>query len=343
MQYVYTVAIIILLAGIFSIPEIVKEKKSIRWITLFLFSFSGFIFYLFATKRMFFNPILTLQSKLNLLNNIEHLENYNISVIYLIAIFLLGNLIWYIYAQNSKASYLYARGYFLISSIFFLGFSFLAYFDSFSRISNPSPNLLNQINFLTKIIFPAFFGKFSFIGIGLVFLAFVFFVYYALKKKKITLELFSLLAVFLFPLFFILSSVPLLTGTARYFISWWPHAVISIVFLCYKLSQKNKIISLFVAMLLAYWIYYFAFILTNFVKNYSNEREAQKKYNLEIIDKITKEGLKFCEGDYWRIGPIMFDSKLSVKCFADKKETGADYLDFYKERISVGEKVYKIL
>lgn len=131
-----------------------------------------------------------------------------------------------------------------------------------------------------------------------------------------------------------MTSVPQMTPTPRYLISWWPIFVLALV---WSMALYNKYLPYKLGFVIP--ILYFAFVYSatyNILFDHS-AYNAQISQNKELISQIQNENLRYCVGGYWDIGPIMYISKLEIKCWTDKtKHSGwsVSYLDDYKRKFS---------
>ncbi|MBU4381062.1 glycosyltransferase family 39 protein [Candidatus Parcubacteria bacterium] len=340
MQYTFALAIVLGFLFFYLLKELIKSRK-VSFISLIMLAMSSFIYYLFVKKRMFFNPLETLRSKLRFSIDEDLIRGFDISVIAIIGVFFAIYFLWYAkYKIDERVRYL--KAFLTISAFFFGAFAFYAYLDSFSRVSGGVFNLGSSFNYLTTAIFPAYLGRFWMLFALPVIFGIVVVLTKIVRNQKLALKDYSLVASFCFPIFFALSAVPGLSGSARYLISWWPNLVISTVFFVYYIWKKNRIFSLALFVSLSFWLFSQGDMLRKVIIGYAKERESQKKFDTLMVNKINASEAKYCVGDYWKVGPIMFDAKLKVKCWADKKETRADYLDFYKYRIDSTDKVYQV-
>ena len=340
MQFIFTIIIVLGFQLLYAFREMIK-KKSFSFLDISILTVASFIYYLFAKKRMIFNPLETLRGKMGFVINDDMIRRFDVSVIVVIGVFLPIFALWSIVRRkNKKINNLKA---FLITSVFFFSaFAVYAHFDSFSRVSSGSLDLINSSKFLVSTAFPGYLGRFWPFFISPVFFGLIVALIKITKGQKLELWDFSLLAGFLFPVLFVLSSAPGLSGSIRYLISWWPDVIISTVFFSNFLWKRNRIVRLLPILLLLLWSVFQIGDIKRTTVGYNKERQIQLEYNRRVAGEIAKADAKYCEGDYWKVGPLMFDSGFKFICWADKKETKADYLDFYKERLDPVQRVYQV-
>ena len=306
------------------------DKRSVQsYIRDYSFPFvvglsSILVFYFMVRKRMFYDPISTLINKFGIDIGVP-IDTFSI---HLTTFIILSWVLTIIYIFSARK--VLFKNTLIVSNLFFIGLYLNVHYNSFSRVSSSGATFEKRSRFIDTIIFDGLLGENKYWILGFILVAII--IYFYKKKEKFKFEAFNAVMFFfiLFPAIFLVNSVPQMTPTPRYLIIWWPAFALCFV---WSVSYINRLLPYKLGFIIPFL--YLMPILQSQSKYLTTKDQSQSRIVNEDIQKIKSAGLKYCVGDYWDIGPIMYYSHLEIKCWTDKSiqsRWDVDYLDDYKEK-----------
>ena len=328
-QSIYFIFILIFLTFFNDYRKFFEFNRLNKALYILFFVIQSFVIYSIIRKQMFLNLQTTFANKLGINLDLLNFNIYLKDIIYLsFGVLLLS----FIFNKLIKKFDFLKSSFINYCSFTFIVLTINIHFNSFSRLySTEKKDFYQSLKFLYEIILQNIFGPFLIIFLISCFLLIFQRLRFILKNRRIEI-LYSdifVLSFLLFPLMFLLSSVPGLTETPRYLLLIWPISIVILLTSLHIFIQNTKFQGIILILFLFSWVF-FSLNLKDIENNFILKNSQDISYT-SLVKDIKNSNKDICVGSYWNIGLVFFYSNLEIKCFTSR-EYGLHYkfLDKYK-------------